>query len=195
MESLHTFIAANRSELIRRCRAKVAVRPAPPPGAARSNPGLPLFLDQVVEELAGRPTQSGEIAVAAAAHGRNLLQQGFTVGQVVHDYGDVCQAVTDLAVERSARISPEDFRTLNRCLDDAIAGAVTQYTKGSVAATPGALPEIRELVKTAITAYEALQTGSVGVSGRTGTLVYVSLLNIDAILDRLRPTPAEPVTP
>jgi hypothetical protein len=55
------------------------------------------------------------------------LLQGFTVGQVVHGYGDVCQAVTDLAVEMGAPISTDDFRTLNRCLDDAIAGAVTEY--------------------------------------------------------------------
>jgi hypothetical protein len=49
------------------------------------------------------------------------------VSQVVHDYGDVCQAITELAGEMDAPISTEDFRTLNRCLDDAIAGAVTEY--------------------------------------------------------------------
>ena len=32
-----------------------------------------------------------------------------------------------MAVERDAPISADDFRTLNRCLDDAIAGAVTEY--------------------------------------------------------------------
>jgi hypothetical protein len=41
--------------------------------------------------------------------------------------GDVCQAITELAVELNAPISTDDFRTLNRCLDDAIAGAVTEY--------------------------------------------------------------------
>ena len=49
------------------------------------------------------------------------------MSQVVHDYGDVCQAITDLAVEAAKPISADDFRTLNRCLDDAIAGAVTEY--------------------------------------------------------------------
>ena len=49
------------------------------------------------------------------------------MSQVVHDYGDVCQSVTDLAVEVNAPISTDDFRTLNRCLDEAIAGAVTEY--------------------------------------------------------------------
>ena len=54
--------------------------------------------------------------------------QGFTVSQVVHDYGDVCQSITDLALQLNAPINVEDFRTLNRCLDDAIASAVTEHT-------------------------------------------------------------------
>jgi hypothetical protein len=35
-------------------------------------------------------------------HGRALLDLGFNVSQVVHDYGDLCQAITDLAYERDA---------------------------------------------------------------------------------------------
>ena len=41
-----------------------------------------------------------EIGTTAALHGRELSLQGFTVDQVVHDYGDLCQAITDLAYER-----------------------------------------------------------------------------------------------
>jgi AbrB family looped-hinge helix DNA binding protein len=64
-------------------------------------------------------------------HGRDLLVQGFTLEQVVRDYGDVCQAVTNLAFETNASIEVEEFRTFNRCLDDAIAGAVTKYAQHS----------------------------------------------------------------
>ena len=42
-----------------------------------------------------------------------MLRQGFTVSHVVHDYGDVCQAITELAVELNGAISMDDFRTLN----------------------------------------------------------------------------------
>ena len=35
-----------------------------------------------------------EIAATAARHGRELLENGFTVDQVVHEYGDLCQAIT-----------------------------------------------------------------------------------------------------
>ena len=45
--------------------------------------------------------------------------EGSTVAQVVHDYGDVCQIVTELLVEQRAPIAATDFQTLNLCLDDA----------------------------------------------------------------------------
>ncbi|HTS82385.1 MAG TPA: hypothetical protein VMH40_17410 [Myxococcaceae bacterium] len=54
---------------------------------------------------------------------------GFTVAQVVHDDGNVCQAITELAIERNPLINAEDFHTLNRCLDTAIAEAVTEHAR------------------------------------------------------------------
>ena len=123
---LYEFIQIHREEIIKRCRAKVATRSVPPPTAAEIDHGVPLFLDQLVAALrGGGAKQTTEITQSAVLHGRELLLQGFTVSQVVHDYGDVCQSVTDLAMEMNAPISTDDFRTLNRCLDDAIAGAVT----------------------------------------------------------------------
>ena len=68
------------------------------------------------------------MGVSATAHGKELLKLGFTVDQVVHDYGDLCQAITDLAFERDAPFSIDEFRTLNRCLDNAIADAVTEFS-------------------------------------------------------------------
>ncbi len=124
---LHEFIAANRHEIIQRCRAKVATRSIPPPTEAEIDHGVPVFLDQLRNALRLGETTSPDISNSAIMHGHELLRQGFTVSQVVHDYGDVCQAITELAVEKNAPISTEDFRTLNRCLDDAIAGAVTEY--------------------------------------------------------------------
>jgi len=102
----------------------------------------------------------------------------------VHDYGDVCQSVTDLAVELAAPISTDDFRTLNRCLDDAIAGAVTEYAREQAAARNGQSHELRNLTDSAITAFEVLQTGHVGVAGSTGAVVLRSLMAIRAFLDR-----------
>ena len=54
---------------------------------------------------------------------------GFDVSQVVHDYGDICQAITELAREQKAPITVKEFHTLNRCLDAAIAEAVTEHAR------------------------------------------------------------------
>src|SRR5687767_10460300 len=122
--ALEEFIEINRGELIKRCRTKVSTRSPPPATRIEDDYGVPLLLDQVVNELRHGRSAIDEITKSATRHGNVLLREGFTVGQVVHGYGDVCQAVTELAVELEAPISAHDFRTLNRCLDDAIAGAV-----------------------------------------------------------------------
>jgi len=129
--------------LIDRCRLKVAQRSASTATDAELEHGVPLFLDQLIRTLrveqTAEPMRSrkvsgpsggetpvlSEIGVAAARHGRELLRRGFTVDQVVHDYGDLCQAITEVAFEHDAPIEVDEFRTLNRCLDNAIAAAAS----------------------------------------------------------------------
>jgi hypothetical protein len=52
---LHEFIAVNREEIIRRCRAKVATRSVPPPTDVEIDNGVPVFLDQLIDAPAPRP--------------------------------------------------------------------------------------------------------------------------------------------
>jgi signal transduction histidine kinase len=193
---LHEFIAMNREEIIGRCRAKVARRSVPPPTEAEIDHGVPVFLDQLTDALRLGLSSTPDIGRSATQHGHDLLLQGFTVSQVVHGYGDVCQAVTDLAVEVNAPISADDFRTLNRCLDEAIAGAVTEYGREQNQSTLdgesargserlGFLAhELRNLTNTAIFAFEVLKTGNVGVAGSTGTVLHRSLTGLRALIGR-----------
>ena len=193
---LREFIAVNREEIIRRCRAKVAARSVPPPTKAEIDQGVPVFLDQLMDALRLGLTSSPEIGRSAVKHGHDLLRQGFTVSQVVHDYGDVCQSITELAMEQKAPISPDDFRTLNRCLDDAIAGAVTEFGREQNQSTldgetargrerAGFLAhELRNVLNTAIMAFEVLKTGNVGVGGSTGTVLHRSLMGARALIGR-----------
>jgi hypothetical protein len=143
---LHNFLSANRSELIELCRSKVSLRLAPKPSIAELEYGIPLFLDQLIKTLrveqTSEPMRSrkvsgpsggdgpvlSEIGESATLHGRELLQHGFSVDQVVHDYGDLCQAITELGFESEAVVDVEEFQTLKRCLDNAIADAVTEFS-------------------------------------------------------------------
>jgi signal transduction histidine kinase len=176
--------------------------------------GIPLFLDQLIKTLqveqTSEPMRSREVSgpaggggpvlsemgAAAALHGRELLQQGFTVDQVVHDYGDLCQAITDLAFERKAPIEIDEFRTMNRCLDNGIAGAVTEYayqrysvgTNNGVQALNERLGflahELRNLIHTGTLAFTAIKAGNVGVNGATGAVLERSLIGLRTLVDR-----------
>src|ERR1700722_10652071 len=97
--TLAEFIGLYRDELIGRCRAKVAKRSAPRPTDVEIDRGVPLFLDQLIGELRHGPSKTHEMSKSAVQHGHDLLLQGSTASQVVHDYGDVCQSITDLAME------------------------------------------------------------------------------------------------
>jgi hypothetical protein len=184
--TLRELIGTNREELIRRCKAKATARSPLPAAATAVNYGIPLFLDQLVNELGDGPSKTQAIKDGASQHGHNLLMQGLTVSQVVHDYGDVCQSVTDLAVELAAPISTDDFRTLNRCLDDAIADAVTRHASDQKLSRDGESSELRALLIAAITAFEVLQTGSVGAIGRTASIVSRNLVNARDLVDSAR---------
>ena len=200
---LHEFLTEHRAELIARCRTKVATRRLPRLTEADLDHGVPQFLDQLIDTLRQELVSSPEIGRSATRHGSELLRRGFTVEQVVHDYGDVCQAVTELAHERNAPIATDEFRILNRCLDDAIAGAVTEYGRehdqflsDEHTERLGVLihehterlgvlvHELRNLVNIANLAFEALSTGSVGIGGSTGAALGRSLLGLQRLIDR-----------
>ncbi len=193
---LQEFIEMNREEIIARCRAKVAARSIPAPSTAEIDHGVPLFLDQLVTALRSGGSSTFEIDKSAGEHGHELLLKGFTVSQVVHDYGDVCQTITALAGETNAPISVEDFRMLNSCLDEAIASAVTVYGRESQQSHLDGQAEnknqkmnffaheLRNLVDTATVAFEVLKTGNVGVSGSTGTVLNRSLTGLRDLIAR-----------
>jgi hypothetical protein len=204
---LHEFLSAHREELIRRCRAKVGLRDSPAGAPKQPKHGVPLFLDQLGDALRHRQADgsapsacaSKESNRTASLHGRQMQEEGYSIDQVVHDYGDVCQAVTELARERLVPISVDEFQILNRLLDNAIADAVLSYEdnrdrsisieeNGDLHQRLGTLADDqRRLLQTALKALEALKVGNIGLMGATGSLLEDSLKALRDLIDKKHP--------
>jgi signal transduction histidine kinase len=188
---LHEFLSANRGAIIARTRAKVAARQAPCATEAELENGIPLFLDQLIARLRTPAGTIEALGESASKHGRELLKRGFTVAQVVHDYGGVCQAVTELAGETKAPITAEEFHAFNGCLDEAIAQAVTEYTRTREQSIVDAgterlgnlSHELRNALGAAMLSFQTLKMGSVGVGGSTAAVLDRSLRRACALID------------
>jgi signal transduction histidine kinase len=192
---LDGFITSNHDVIVARSRARVASRPSPGSSDGAIN-GIPVFLTQLVEALGHARVSDSidheQISESACRHGNELRRAGLTIGQVVHDYGDVCQTITELSVEQGALISAEEFRTLNLCLDDAIAGAVTEYARQSERSIVeqgterlGILAhELRGALITAMLSFESIRSGRVAVGGSTGLVLARSLAGLRDLIDR-----------
>ena len=190
---LHEFLTKHREEILRRVRNRVAERAPLQSTPLELSHGIPLFLDELVTTLLeGDTRHTTTIDRDAIRHGGQRERAGFTIAQVVHDYGDICQVVTQLAIEARAPIPAEDFSTLNRCLDQAIAEAVGEFSRrreadvGSEAARHLGFVahEFRNALQTASLAFSMLQSGSVPVGGSTGALLRRSLDELRSLVDR-----------
>lgn len=200
---LQDFIIANRDRIIERARARVKARMPSSAAMAKMAHGIPIFLTQLVDAL-GRAASANSLRLVsvvgpahsigetAALHGQELLDNGFSIGQVVHGYGDVCQVVTELANETNASISAKEFHCFNLCLDDAIAGAVTAYghhvridQANDGNERRGALAhELRNLLQTATLSFKLMRRGTVALAGSTGAIHARSLASLSVLVER-----------
>ena len=190
---LFDFIAANRDALIDLTRAKIARRLSPKVTEVELMSGVRVFLDQLVDALRLPLHSSTEtIDRGAAVHGAALLSLGYTVAQVVHDYGDICQAVTELADARGAAITVEEFQILNGCLDNAIAESVTEYARlrdrsmldGETERTGAFAHELRNRLAVAQIASSMIQRGRAPIGGSVASVVTRNLHGMTALINR-----------
>jgi hypothetical protein len=189
---LYKFITENREQIVTRAGNKWAARAGPRATPDELNNAVPIFLDQIVDTLRLSGVDDTAVGDSASAHGGDQLKRGFTVGQVVHGYGDICQVVTELAAERRAPITTEEFHVFNRCLDEAIARAVTEYMHQRDLALSDAgaerlgslVHELRNRLSGALLAFDILKRGNVGVCGATGAVLDRSLNGLRDIVAR-----------
>jgi signal transduction histidine kinase len=192
---LHDFVTSQHDAILARMREKVTDRGEPSGSSADMEHGVSAFLGQLSQtlrwETTATPFSPTAIGATAARHGRDLLGLGFNVSQVVHDYGDICQAITELALEQGAPIGIQEFHVLNRCLDTAIAEAVTEHARLTAQRTGTeenerrghVAHELRNSLNTALLAFQALRQGTVAVNGSTGMVLGRSLMGLRDLID------------
>jgi signal transduction histidine kinase len=195
MTMLHNFIAKNRDQITN--RATILSRARDPLLHSESpTEELSAFLTQVQTALRQGVAPSAYNAQAmnmsAGRTGANMLRAGHPIVDVVQTYGDVCQAVTALAAESRVPISAADFCVFNRCLDDAIGHAVSEYNRiteetRSVAELQRlgfAAHELRDQLQTAQLSLHTLKVSGDSVGGLSGQLLERALLNLSNLIER-----------
>jgi len=147
--------------------------------------------EPAIARAAGRPFEA-EVAISAGNHGSELQKRGYTLSHVVHAYGSMCQAITELAIEKKEPIDPVEFKKLNRCLDVAIGGAVTTFQARHISVDSsrevqhlGFLAhELRNALTTVNVSLRLIKNGVVGFGGSTGQVLDRGLKHIQELIDR-----------
>ncbi|MEO7733477.1 MAG: hypothetical protein ABIY55_21115 [Kofleriaceae bacterium] len=190
---LDNFVLEQRSEIISRAKARAAARSGPKPDSLT---GIPAFLDQLVTalRLAGATDKidHDQIRQSAAEQGDSLYELGVSIEEVVHRYGDVCQTITELAIEKEVRVPTAEFRVMNLCLDDAIAEAVTKFASHRQRSTKPASTErldhlaheLRTLLGTARTSFDIIRSGRVATSGATSIVLDRAIQSLSDLVER-----------
>ena len=192
---LSDFLGVCREEIVAAARRRVAARRYPVASPAELESGVPLFLDQLSDllrlEASSIPSSEAAISATATRHGGELSARGFSLSEVVHDYGDICQSVMEVASAEQVSVTTDEFRILNRSLDTAIAEAVTEHGRlaselrhhEEVERLGHVAHEIRDLLNGAVFAFEALRTGNIGINGSTGGVLGRSLAMLREFVD------------
>jgi len=190
---LADFLEKHRDVIERRTSEVFRGRSVPRPSNAELQRGIPIFMEQLIETLRrGGPVENPAIKGTATGYGERLFQLGFTVSELVHGYGSVCEVVTKLAGELGYEIRTSDFQIFNGALDVAIAEAATAHERahdevtnlGEAERIGGLAHELRNTLAAAALSFEVIKKGTVGVSGPTANTLDRSLKRMKALVDR-----------
>jgi signal transduction histidine kinase len=198
---LHEFLTANRDAILAAAIEKNSGIRDDKPITAASERGMPAFYTHLISQMetseeggaAKKESTGGRMDSGSTyQHGRELSRLGYTISQVVHGYGVLCQAIMQTAHEKEAEISAREFKGFNKVLDIAIADAVTGFEesrveKENLAETErlGFLAhELRNALSSAIVAHYMIKQGSVGTAGSTNAILERNLARMRDIIDR-----------
>ena len=194
---LHEFLTANRGAILALTRNKTEALSESKPTSRKLERGLPEFYDRLIHALKKNTDGQGRAkperyAPSTTIHGEESLRLGYTVSQVVHGYGALCQAITETARKMTMTIAPEEFSTLNQSLDVAIAEAVTGFERPSGKAVERdstkkigfLVHELRNALGAAVLAHAMIKEGKLGVGGGTNAALDRNFERMRDLLDR-----------
>ena len=195
---LHEFLQVNRERILALTGAKTLAISESKPTTENLQKDLPEFYDYLVSVLKREAEADHKVAAlsphppSTARHGKESSQLGYTVSQVVHGYGAICQAITETAQSTKTEITPGEFCTLNMSLDNAIAEAVAEFQKEHTMAEDQdrdkqlgfLVHELRNALSGAILAHTLIKQGVVGTGGSTNAMMERAFQRMRDMLDR-----------
>jgi signal transduction histidine kinase len=199
---LYEFLLLEREKILALCSNKLVRLADSRSSSQEMERGLPLFYDELIEVLRADADEFGEARKdeieslhrnSAELRAKESLRLGYSISQVVHGYGALCQAITQYIEENTSQTtSPREFNRLNFCLDIAIAEAVTEFNRGqhekaeqSEIERLGSLAhELRNSLANASLAYELIKTGKVAANGSTSRILERAHKRMKNIIDR-----------
>lgn len=203
---LHDFLQTNKNEILRMTEAKSLRLAGLRPSSGELKNGLPIFYDQLMDVLDKEQSEpqgdedspsdaevKGEamLSKTAALHGKELMRLGYTLSHAVHAYGAMCQSITELATRKMEPITADEFHDLNRCLDVAIAGAVTEFQshtntkemKREVEHLGFLAHELRNALMSVNISLQMIRKGTVGFGGSTGRVLDMNLKRMEVLIN------------
>lgn len=198
---LYDFMANHRQEILEAAKRKIERRAPSPPTEQELEDSIPEFFDEIIASLradSGLPSETPptEESKTAEAHGRQRQRLGFDLSGVVHDYGSLCNSITDAARKYHIAINAREYQLLNEVLDLGISKAVTEFAEQSSRERDAEADrkatehlgfvahELRNALSTAILSFEAIRKGQVAIGGRTSNVLERSLIRLRSLIDR-----------
>lgn len=193
---LHEFLTQERSTILAEAKRNAAKTQGARITSSAQQEGWGIFYDELIGLLKRNQPfeihgEKGLHTVEAEKQGKEYLRLGYTVSEVVHSYGVICQAITSLATTLGFTITAREFQQLNLSLDTAIAESVSAFgqlgtenvDRAEVRRLGFLAHELRNCLQSASISLEMIESGLVGIKSGTGNMLQNSLTKMAKLID------------
>lgn len=111
------------------------------PGAGHF--GAPVLLTPLANAMAGNEHDVHRLGALAARHGEEMGRLGYKIADVVHAYGDIRQALNELAQDLGLALPVPQLWHLDNLLEDSLACALTAFERAHAPSTRRAAASAR----------------------------------------------------